>query len=244
MPDLPTAIARLRAASAAVMKITPTGQADANGAPQFNVSMVGSAWCVAAGRYFVSAFHILNGGQPRDPNDRFVLFLVPDNGPQAFHFPVLRFVLEDAANDYLVLEIDPGAGGIQAEPLPITLDPVDDGVAVATIGFPSPEIHAGQVDAAGNWLGGQFFLKSHANSGIVSAHYEAAGGVTLYEVNVGWHHGESGGPVARVDPLAVFSLMQHYRNVQTPFGTVAGPHRGVALSVIAATLRNLGATII
>ena len=27
------------------------------------------------------------------------------------------------------------------------------------------------------------------------------------------------------------------------FGTVAGPHRGVALSVIAATLRNLGATI-
>ena len=50
MPDLPTAIASLRAASAAVMKITPTGQADANGAPQFNVSMVGSAWCVARGR--------------------------------------------------------------------------------------------------------------------------------------------------------------------------------------------------
>ena len=89
-------------------------------------------------------------------------------------------------------------------------------------------------------MGGQFFLKSHANEGIVAAQYEL-GGNQMYELNVGWHHGESGGPIATASSSpVVFSLMQHYRNVQSPHGIVAGPHRGVALSCIANELTELG----
>jgi len=244
MTDLPSAITRLRASVGALMKVSPTGQRDENGQPQFTVNMVGSAWCVAGGRYFVSAFHILNGGNPRIPVDRFFLFLVPDNGPQAYHFPVTRFVHEDGPNDYAVLEVDAGVSTVRAEPLPATFERIHDGTAVVTCGFPAPEIHAGQLDPLGNWLGGQFFLKSHANTGIVSANYDVTQGVTLYELNVGWHHGESGGPICTLEPLAAFSVMQHYRNVQTPHGVVAGPHRGVGLGVIASTLRELGAKVV
>jgi hypothetical protein len=226
------------------MRVTPTGQRDSNGAPAYNVNMVGSAWCVEGGRYFVTAFHILNNGQPRVPADRYFLFMVPDNGLQAFHFPVTRFVLEEPAHDFAVLEIEPSVSGVRATPLPVTFDRIEDGVAVATCGFPAPEIHVGQVDQLGNWMGGQFFLKSHANTGIVSASYDITEGVTLYEVNVSWHHGESGGPICRVEPLAVFSIMQHYRNVQSPHGVVAGPHRGVGLGVVASALRELGAEVV
>jgi hypothetical protein len=169
---------------------------------------------------------------------------VPENGPQAYHFPVTRFVLEEPANDYAVLEIDPGTSGVRAEALPVSFGRVEDGTAVLTCGFPAPEIHAGQLDPLGNWMGGQFFLKSHANTGIVSANYDVTEGVTLYELNVGWHHGESGGPICRLEPLAAFSVMQHYRNVQSPHGVVAGPHRGVGVGVIETTLRELGATVV
>lgn len=63
----------------------------------------------------------------------------------------------------------------------------------------------------------------------------------MYELNIGWHHGESGGPIVSLtDPLAAFSMMQQYRNVQSPHGIVAGPRRGCALSLIAAELAELG----
>ncbi len=101
-----------------------------------------------------------------------------------------------------------------------------------------------EVDHHGNFHGGQFFLKSHANEGIVSAQY-VTDGVLMYELNVGWHHGESGGPVAdEADRPAVFSLMQHYRNIQSPHGMVAGPHRGCALSGIQRELTALGVAVV
>ena len=81
---------------------------------------------------------------------------------------------------------------------------------------------------------------NHANEGIVSAQYVVVG-VRIYELNVGWHHGESGGPVVTLtDPPAAFSLMQYYRNIQSPHGTVAGPHCGRSLSAIQAELVGLG----
>ncbi len=66
----------------------------------------------------------------------------------------------------------------------------------------------------------------------------------MYELNVGWHHGESGGPITTIDdPPTVFSVMQHYRNVQAPQGIVAGPHRGRALEAIQTDLTSFGAKI-
>jgi hypothetical protein len=114
---------------------------------------------------------------------------------------------------------------------------------VLTVGYPSPEIKSISIDPQLTYLGGQFFLKSHANEGIVAAQYDAGPG-RMYELNVGWHHGESGGPIVSLGgsaPVAV-ATMQHYRNVQSPHGIVAGPHRGFALATIEAELRALGVT--
>jgi hypothetical protein len=116
-----------------------------------------------------------------------------------------------------------------------------DGTEVLTIGFPAPEIVGLNVDPQGNFVGGQFFLKSHANNGIVSAQYILGGNLPVYELNVGWHHGESGGPIAIfADQPVVFSLMQQYRNVQSPHGVLPGPHRGLALTAIKQDLEGLG----
>lgn len=110
------------------------------------------------------------------------------------------------------------------------------------MGYPSPEISGLNLDPEGNFRGGNFFLKSHANTGIVSAQYDN-GGKQMYELNVGWHNGESGGPITTLtNPPLVFALMQHYRNVQSPHGIQAGPHRGFALSAIADELVALGVT--
>jgi hypothetical protein len=215
--------------------------------PSFNVGMVGTAWCVAEGKYFVTANHVLmNGTAPRDVNDKFFVFIVPENGTPAFHFPVTGFLLEDSKHDVAVFEIalTPRVPDQPlAAPLPISLRTIDDGVPVITCGFPSPQIFQGAVDQDGTWHGGSMFLKSHANTGIVAAHYELDG-FEVYEFNVGWHHGESGGPVCTAEPVAAFSMMQQYRNVTSPHGVVAGPHRGVSLSVIEPLLRELGAMII
>ena len=67
----------------------------------------------------------------------------------------------------------------------------------------------------------------------------------MYEFNVGWHHGESGGPVLRLhDPIAAFTVMQPYRNIESPHGVVAGPHRGYALSAIRQDIERLGAQVL
>lgn len=211
---------------------------------QYNVSW-GSGFCISRDRHLLTAFHILNGGKPRDPSDSFVAFIVPANQDRAFHFPVTGFPLERPDLDLAALEIGPCATpGNHIPALPITCGSQHDGAHVLTVGFPAPEVAALSIDPTGRYVGGQFFLKSHANEGILSAQYPL-GMIHVYEFNVGWHHGESGGPVARLDePVAAFTIMQQYRNIQAPHGPVAGPHRGCALAAIQAELRGLGATIV
>jgi len=245
MPDLATAIPVVRDSVAAILRVRMTRPETVKKGKvtpaQFQASLGGSAFCVATDRYLVTAFHVLNGGQPRNTQDRFYAFVVPGNGDHAFHFPVIGFPVERPVLDMAVLEIGPcAAAGVGLPAVPVSFDRQPDGARVITVGYPSPEIAGLNVDAQGNFLGGQFFLKTHANEGIVSAQYAIAG-APFYELNVGWHHGESGGPIAVLaDPPGVFSLMQHYRNVQSPHGTVAGPHRGCALSAIQPDLISLG----
>src|SRR5439155_10479579 len=162
---------------------------------QFNVGLCGSAFCVATDRYLVTAHHVLNDGSLRDPNDKFYAFIVPQNADRAFHFPIAGFPVERADVDLAVLELGPCVtGGINMPALPVSFAQQADGTRVLTMGFPAPEITKARVDAAGNYLGGEFFLKSHANEGIISAQY-SGDGVQFYELNIGWHHGESGGPI-------------------------------------------------
>jgi hypothetical protein len=193
----------------------------------------------------MTAFHVLNGGQPRNPADKFLAFVVPGNGEHAFHFPVVGFPVERPDCDMAVIEIGPCAkGDVHLPAVPVSLSPQTDGMRVLTIGFPAPEVAGLAIDAQGNYAGGQFFLKSHANEGIVSAQY-AMGGLHVYEFNVGWHHGESGGLVMRVDePCAAFTMMQQYRNITSPHGVMAGPHRGCALTAIEEELARLGPRVV
>ncbi len=240
-----TAIPIVRDSVAAVLRIRMTHPETVKKGKvrpaQFQASLGGSAFCVVTDRYLVTAFHVLNGGQPRNPADKFYAFVVPGNGNPAFHFPVVGFPVERPNLDVAVLDVGPCAtAGVHVPAVPVSFTPRADGTRVITVGYPAPDIVGLKVDLQGNFHGGQFFLKSHANEGIVSAQY-VIGGVLLYELNVGWHHGESGGPVAdQEDQPAVFSLMQHYRNIQSPHGTVAGPHRGCALSGIQQELTALG----
>lgn len=205
----------------------------------------GSGFVVVADRYVVTAFHNLNGGQPRDPQDRYVAFVVPGNLPQAHHFPVIGFPLERPDVDLAILELGPCATpGIRIPALPVCLGAHMDGSHVVTVGFPAPEVQGVNIDARGTYIGGNFFLKSHANEGILAAQYPL-GVAHVYEFNVGWHHGESGGPVVRMaDPLAAITVMQHYRKTTAPHGVVPGPRRGCALSAIQNDLARLGATIL
>ena len=205
----------------------------------------GSGFCVVANRYVVTAFHVLNDGKPRNQKDSFLVFVVPQNGDVAYHFPVIGFPLESSDLDLAVLEIGPcSTNGISLPAIPVSFAPQTDGARVLTIGFPAPEITGLNIDASGQYRGGQFFLKSHANEGILSAQYDL-GQIHVYEFNVGWHHGESGGPVVSLDdPVAAFTVMQQYRNIKSPHGIVAGPHRGLALSAIRGDLERFGATIV
>jgi len=213
--------------------------------PQFQITLVGTAWCIVDDKYMVTAYHVFNGGKPRIKSDKFYVFSVPQNGPKAFHFPVINFILEDTNSDMAIIEIGPSpVSDARIKSCPITFKPQIDGAKALTYGFPSPQIESANVDQDGNWQGGSFFLKAHANEGIVSASYELDG-LMFYELNVGWHHGESGGPIFTLEeevPTA-FSIMQQYRNIQAPHGIIPGPHRGRSLSAIEMKLKDLGATI-
>jgi hypothetical protein len=212
---------------------------------EFRLAFVGTCWCIVADKYLVTAHHTLNGGKARDPADHFYAFAVPGNGPKAFHFPVVGFHLEDQATDLAVFEVGPPpATGQHIPEVPVTFGRPADGEPVLTYGFPAPAIAGANLAPDGKFLGGgQFFLKGHANEGIVAAQYEVDT-AWHYEFNIGWHHGESGGPIARLEPCAVFAVMQHYRNIQSPHGVVAGPHVGRSLEVIQSTLTNLGARVL
>jgi hypothetical protein len=244
MSDFAAGISSIRDSVASVLKITressPDGAAP-DALPTFGVAFVGTAWCVVANRYFVTAQHIFNNGKPRNPDDRFVLFFVPGNGLMGFHTPVTGFAFEDAANDMAVVEIGaPPVGVTNVPALSLLFDYPADGTRVLTYGFPSPVITAAAIDVDGNWAGGQLLLKSHANEGIVAGQYDQ-NGTQIFELNVGWHHGESGGPVVRLNPVAAFALMQSYRGIQSPNGVYAGPHQGRSINAIRATLLPLGA---
>lgn len=248
MSDLTAAIPMIRESVAAMLRlhlVKPERVKKGKVTPaKIEAALAGSAFCIVADRYLVTAHHVLKAGQQqRDSNDKFYAFIVPQNGDPAYHFPVISFPLERPDLDLAILEVGPCAtAGVGMPAIPVSFVEQADGNRVVTVGFPAPEIAQISLDQQGNYLGGQFFLKSHANEGIVSARY-VIGGVQFYELNVGWHHGESGGPiVALTDPPAAFSLMQHYRNIKSPHGVLAGPHRGCALSAVQQELTALGVT--
>lgn len=247
MANLKAAIPRLRESVAAILKlrltVPETNQGGTHQPAQFEAGW-GSAFAVMTDRYLVTAHHIFNNGQPRQPDARFYALVVPGNGDPFFTFPVVGFPIERPELDMAVLEIEPcRTPGIHLPALPVSFEPHADGTDVLTMGFPAPEVVGLNAGPQGDFIGGQFFLKSHANTGIVAANYVPDIAVPVYELNVGWHHGESGGPIATTDEVPIaFSVMQHYRNVQGPHGILAGPRRGLALSAIRTELEALGVT--
>ena len=248
MPTIEEALPQVRDSICAVMRIVRKTKkkrrrkAGAATQVQVGLAFVGTAWCVVDSKFVVTAHHVLNDGNDRDQADRFYVFTVPGNEQKAYQFPVVGFPLEDSKTDIAVLELgDPKQKGQTIPPVPVSFSSAADGSHVLTIGFPAPEISGANVSPEGEFLGGgQFFLKSHANEGVVAAQYELDSKL-YYEFNVGWHHGESGGPVLRIDSEpAVFSIMQHYRNVETPHGVMPGPHRGIAIAAAKEPLLELG----
>jgi len=248
MPDVAQAIRQTRDSLCAIMRIIKRTKQQGKRKPattEFRLAFVGTGWCISIDRYLVTAHHVLNNGKPRDSNDLFYAFTVPDNGPAAYQFPVVGFPFEDPVNDLAILELGPPADASQhITAIPVTFTRPDDGTSVLTYGFPSPEIRGANLAPDGRFLGGgQFFLKGHANEGILAAQYQLDG-AWHFEFNVGWHHGESGGPVLLTEPVAVFAVMQHYRNIQTPHGVFPGPHRGRSIDVIQEQLLAHGATVL
>lgn len=235
MPEtLSTNIEQVRDSVCGLLRVRKTAQ------NQFEVGVVGTTWCVVRNRYFITAYHVLNNGQARNPNDNFLILRAPGNGPRLERVPVVAFVLEDQRCDYVILEIDEQVGaslGINA--LNIYTGLVPDGTRVLTYGYPAPKVTNARVNTQGKLTGVRTMLLSHANEGIVASQYEF-NAYHMYELNVDWHHGESGGPILIFDPPRVIAIMQHYRNIETPHGTVAGPHRGIAISAISSHIANLG----
>lgn len=207
-------------------------------------SIVGTAWCAVSDRYLVTAHHVLNEGKAPQEGDRYYAFIVPHNGPTAHHISVTGVSLSEPTLDLAVVEVViPPGSGLHLTAIPLLGHRPPDGSRVLTYGFPAPEIAKAVVGPDGSYLGGQMFLKGHANEGIIAAQYEV-GGSWHYEFNVGWHHGESGGPVVLESEGAAFAVMQGYRNVKSPHGVFAGPHGGRSLEGIRDALRDLGATLI
>jgi hypothetical protein len=246
MSDLKQTIASTRNGVCALMRIwkDPDQSGLQPNQIRWRHAIVGTAWCVVASRYLVTAFHTFNSGKPREPQDRFFIFAAPGNGPTAYHTPVVGFPLERSDVDMAVVEIAPPSGfPAHVPPIAVTFNRPDDGERVITYGFPAPQINKATLNAKGDWCGGNLLLKSNANEGIVSGQFEENSRIT-FELNVGWHHGESGGPIIRLDMCAAFSIMQRYRVIETPHGKVAGPHQGNSLAAIDKELKALGANIV
>ena len=242
MRDLPDAIDSVRDAVCALLRISPAGEPG-----KFHCAIVGTTWCIAPGRVFLTAHHVLNAGSPRVATHRFHVLSAPGNGHALYHWPVSGFLLEDAARDLVLLEAPvPADRKIDVPAIPIAVTPPRDGTPVLTYGCPAPGVAGATVSEQGDLTAIRTILFTHANTGIVAAQYEASSSTDLlFEFSVGWHHGESGGPVLRLEPeVAAFAVMQHYRNIQGPHGTMAGPRRGLALASIQEELRRAGATLV
>lgn len=254
MSDLNSKISRLRESVVAIMglkQISPAGTSTSGQQTPatYNVNW-GSGFCIVDDKYVVTANHnLLDGGNARNKSTNFYAFIIPNNDNDAFYFPIKSFVLERKDIDMAILELGPCNDSNQhLKASPVTLSTPSDGTNVLTIGFPAPEVHGISADPNGNFKGGSFLLKSYANQGIVAAQYILnAQGIKLpaIEFNIAWNHGESGGPVAtQDDEPAIFSLMQHYRNVQSQHGIQAGPRRGLSLELIENDLKSVGAKIV
>ncbi len=242
---VPDTIQSIRDCTCAILRVikdeTETEVADEREV-EVGLAFTGSGVCIVDDELILTAHHVLNNGEERDPNDDFYVFCVPDNERRAYHYPVIDFPLELGDRDVAVLRLG-NPSGEQAELSAATLaaDGFRDGTSVVTCGFPSPEIGGAQFDQDLNFRRGDFFLKSHASTGIIAAQYEVPEG-PYFEFNVGWHHGESGGPVVVADSGEVISLMKGYRNIETPHGVVQGPNIGPELRDLSVRLEQLGAT--
>ncbi len=212
--------------------------------PQFEMGFVGSGVCIADGKYVLTAQHIFNNAQPRDPLDKFVVFTLTENNLQAFHCAVVGFPIEHAAHDLAVVELGIARDKrFELDALTLSMSTEPEGMEVVTYGFPAPVVTGANLDKEGNFLGGgNFFLKGHANTGIVSAQYDLHGAVH-YAFNVDWVHGESGGLVCELGSLRLFTIMQSYRTIGTPNGTMAGPRLGRGFQGIQHELHALIGTV-
>lgn len=238
--ELIPAIARVRRSACAILRIRRKSIApnvSTTGPAGFELGFVGSGACIARDRYILTAFHIFNNAQPRDPGDKFVVFTLTDDNLVAFHCPVIGVPLEHVAHDLAVLELgSPADPRFSLEPLPLSFDVVAEGTEVITYGFPAPVVKGANLGPNGDFLGGgNFFLKGHANTGIVSAQYDLHGAMN-YAFNVDWVHGESGGIVCDLDGTRLFTVMQSYRTIATPTGVMAGPRMGRGFQGIAKDL--------
>src|SRR6478609_7621388 len=72
---------------------------------QYQVGFVGTGFGIVKDKYVLTAYHIFDDGQPRRATDKFYVFAVPQNGPVAYHFPVVGFPLERRDLDFAVLEL-------------------------------------------------------------------------------------------------------------------------------------------
>ena len=140
--DLVRAVASVRDSILAVLRIHRSPVKSVHGAIQapiqFEVSIVGTAWCIVADRFLLTAHHILNKGALRDPEDRFFVFSVPGNGDAAYHTPVISFPIESPQTDMAILEIArPVSPMPPIPPVPVTFALQQDGQRVMTYGFPT-----------------------------------------------------------------------------------------------------------
>ena len=85
MTNLVKAISDIRDSVVSVLRVhmsKPAKQKKGKISPaKFQVSIVGTAWCIVDGKYMVTAYHVFNGGKPRIKADKFYVFSVPQNGP-------------------------------------------------------------------------------------------------------------------------------------------------------------------
>ena len=249
--ELVAATPTTRLATAALLrlrrgKVTTTKKGKIK--PQkYEADIVGSATCIVANRYLITAFKVLNGGEPRLPDDKYYAMVSPDNDTQLLHFPVIGFPLEDAQRDLAVLEIGPCVNGNKRLlALPLAMREVPDGMSVLAVGYPASPVFELEVDAEGNYVKGSSVLKSHVNTGIVAACFPDMHGNATFEFTFGWLPGEMGGPVVRLGvPRALFAVMKDFRPIRTPDGSVIpGPYQGISLKPIEAELRKLGAAFV
>jgi len=215
--------------------------------PKYDADIVGSATCIVANKYLLTAHRVLNGGEARQPDDKYYAMIAPDNGTQLFHFPIVSFALESPDLDLAVLEMGPCVNGNKRlVALPLSMREVDDGTSVIAVGYPASPVFELEVDAEGNYLSGSSELKSHVNTGIVSACFPDLRGHPIYEFNFGWLPGQTGGPMVRLGtPRALFALMRDFRPIRTADGSVIpGPYQGISLKPAEAALRQLGAAFV